>query len=107
MTVVTLLTQTSCAFCELAKETLARLSQEQDFETEEIGLETEEGRVLGERHGILFAPGILVDGAFFSFGRLSERKLRRELQCRNDGADGHRAKGRGWRRSGSRGQRPS
>ena len=100
MTVVTLLTQTSCTFCEQAKETLARLSQEQDFETQEVSLETEEGRALGERHGVLFAPGILVDGTFFSFGRLSERKLRRELQRRNDVPDDHRAKSRGWRRPG-------
>ncbi|MDT0275555.1 glutaredoxin family protein [Blastococcus goldschmidtiae] len=101
MTVVTLLTQTSCSFCEQAKETLAQLSQEQDFETEEISLQTEEGRALGERHGVLFAPGILVDGEFFSFGRLSERKLRRELQRRNDVSHDHRGTSWGWRRSGS------
>ena len=101
MTVVTLLTQTSCSFCEQAKETLAQLSQEQDFETEEISLETEDGRALGERHGVLFAPGILVDGDFFSFGRLSERKLRRELQRRNDVPHDHRGTSWGWKRSGS------
>jgi hypothetical protein len=28
---------------------------------------------------VLFAPGVLVDGAPFSYGRLSERKLRRTL----------------------------
>jgi glutaredoxin len=95
MTVVTLLTQRSCTFCEHAKETLARLGEEQAFETEEVSLETEQGRALGERHGILFAPGVLVDGTFFSFGRLSERKLRRALQRRNGTTDGHRAKGRG------------
>lgn len=101
MTVVTLLTQTSCSFCEQAKETLARLSQEELFETEELSLETEEGRALGERHGVLFAPGILVDDAFFSFGRLSERKLRRELQRRNDVPSDRRGTSRVWRRSGS------
>ena len=101
MSVVTLLTQTSCTFCEQAKETLARLSEEESFETEEISLETEEGRALGERHGVLFAPGVLVDGDFFSFGRLSERKLRRELQRRNDVSHAHRGMSWGWRRSGS------
>ena len=100
MTVITLLTQTSCSFCEQAKETLARLSQEESFETEEMSLETEDGRVLGERYGVLFAPGILVDGEFFSFGRLSERKLRRELQRRNDVSSDHR--GTSWGRKRSR-----
>lgn len=32
--------------------------------------------------GILFAPGVLVDGAPFSYGRRSERKLRRHLARR-------------------------
>ena len=82
MTVITVLTQTSCAFCEQAKATLTRLQQEHSFDTVEISLETEHGRALGARHGVLFAPGILLDDEFFSFGRLSERKLRRELERR-------------------------
>ena len=31
---------------------------------------------------MLFAPGVLVDGRPFSYGRLSERKLRRTLDKR-------------------------
>ena len=82
MTVITMLTQSSCTFCEQAKGTLGRLSQEYAFGTEEISLETDEGRQLGAQHGIVFAPGILIDSEFFSFGRLSERRLRRELRRR-------------------------
>ena len=82
MTVITVLTQTSCAYCEQAKDTLARLQGEYSFNTIEVGLETDEGRALGARHGVLFAPGILVDDQLFSFGRLSERKLRREVRRR-------------------------
>ena len=101
MTVVTLLTQTSCTFCDQAKETLARLSRERPFEMEEISLETEEGRALGERHGVVFAPGVLVNGAFFSFGRLSERKLRRELQRYSGTSEEQSPRSRRWRRSSS------
>jgi glutaredoxin len=79
MTVVTVLTQTSCAYCDHAKEILNRLGREHALHTVEVSLETDEGRELGARHGVLFAPGILLDGQLFSFGRLSERKLRREL----------------------------
>ena len=32
--------------------------------------------------GIMFPPGILIDGEPFSYGRPSERKLRRALQSR-------------------------
>lgn len=82
MTDVTLLTQSSCAFCEQAKQVLTRLSTEYDVRVNEVSLESEEGRALGLRHGVLFAPGILLDGESFSYGRPSERKLRRELQRR-------------------------
>jgi len=41
-----------------------------------------EGQALAERGGILFPPGVFLDGAPFSYGRLSERRLRRELRRR-------------------------
>jgi len=41
-----------------------------------------EGRALAADGGILFPPGVLLDGEPFSYGRLSERKLRRELDRR-------------------------
>jgi hypothetical protein len=34
---------------------------------------------LAARAGVLFAPGVLLDGRPFGYGRLSERRLRREL----------------------------
>ncbi len=98
MTVVTLLTQASCAFCDQAKETLVRLSQEHSLDIVEISLDSDEGRALGERHGVVFAPGVLIEGAFFSFGRLSERKLRRELQRRQEGPAEPRPRRRVWQR---------
>ncbi len=41
-----------------------------------------EGRDLAERVGLLFPPGLLLDGGAYSYGRVSERKLRRELEKR-------------------------
>jgi hypothetical protein len=38
---------------------------------------------------VLFAPGVLVDGEFFSFGRISERKLRRTLDQRRQDRPAH------------------
>jgi len=85
MTAATLLTQVSCALCEQAKDVLHRLATEHELDITEVGLDAAEGRELASRHGVLFAPGLLLDDEFFSYGRLSERKLRRELQRRHAG----------------------
>jgi glutaredoxin len=79
---ITLLTQTSCRMCELAKAILARLGNEYPLSVTEVDLRTEEGRRLAAEAGVLFAPGVLVGGHPFSYGRLSERKLRRALDRR-------------------------
>ena len=79
---ITLLTQPSCGMCELAKEILARLGNEYPLSITEIDLASDDGRRLAGDAGVLFAPGVLVDGQPFSYGRLSERKLRRLLDRR-------------------------
>lgn len=79
MTAITVLTQASCASCVQAKEVLSRLGEEYPLQIREVGLDTEEGRGLAAGSGVVFAPGILIDGALFSYGRLSEKKLRRHL----------------------------
>ena len=79
---VLLLTQKNCGFCRQAKEILDRLSVEFGLTVSTLDLDSPEGQVLAERSGMLFPPGIFLDGEPFSYGRLSERKLRRELEQR-------------------------
>ncbi|MEJ7774179.1 MAG: glutaredoxin family protein [Nocardioidaceae bacterium] len=79
MTTVTLLTQAGCHYCDHAKDVLARVCLDHPMVVEELDLDTTQGRALATQHGVLFAPGILVDGEPFGFGRLSEKKLRRHL----------------------------
>jgi glutaredoxin len=79
VTAITLLTQADCALCEHAKTVLARVSADHPVEVTEIDLASEHGRALAARAGVLFAPGVLVDGRPFGYGRLSERRLRRAL----------------------------
>lgn len=79
---VTLLTQENCAFCEQAKDILDRLSTEYALSVETFDLASPEGQTLAERGGVMFPPGVFVDGEPFSYGRPSERKLRRELDRR-------------------------
>lgn len=76
---ITLLTQEDCRLCDQAKEVLARVADDHQLEIEEISVTSDTGRTLAIQAGILFAPGVLVDGVPFAFGRLSERKLRKAL----------------------------
>lgn len=79
---VTLLTQPHCALCDHAKEVLARVAEQYPLTVTEIDLRSEGGRRLAEQSGVVFAPGVLIDGQPFSFGRLSERRLTRDLDRR-------------------------
>jgi glutaredoxin len=76
---ITLLTQDDCGFCDQAKNVLDRMSADYPLQVTEVSLASEEGQTLARIAGMLFAPGVLVDGEPFSYGRLSERKLRRTL----------------------------
>ena len=76
---VWLLTQRDCAFCEQAKNVLRRLSYEHLLSVTEIALESVEGRALALQHGVMFAPGVFINGTLASYGRPSERRLRRIL----------------------------
>lgn len=81
---VTLLTQEACAFCDDAKTILARLAQDHAIRVVELDLTSPDGQRLAAQAGILFPPGILVDGDAVAYGRPSERHLRRELRRRLD-----------------------
>lgn len=79
---VLLLTQAHCHFCEQAEALLTRLAPEYGFSVSTLDIASPEGQSLAERNGIFFPPGIFLDGVSFSYGRPSERKLRRELERR-------------------------
>lgn len=82
MTRITLLTQPDCALCEHAKQVLASVGRDHPLTVTEVDLTSGAGRALGERAGVMFAPGVLIDDEPFSYGRLSERRLRKALTRR-------------------------
>lgn len=86
---ITLLTQENCAFCDQAREVLRRLSAEYPISVSTLDLGTPEGQALAERGGVMFPPGIYLGGEPFSYGRPSERKLRRELDRRLGSTEKH------------------
>ncbi len=77
-----MLTQEACAFCEQAKSILARLARDYPISIRLVRLDTPDGERMALAAGVLFPPGILIDGEPFSYGRPSERKLRRALHSR-------------------------
>ena len=79
---ILLLTQERCGFCEQAREILDRLSREYWLSVSRLDIGSPEGQRLAMQGGLLFAPGLFIDEEPFSYGRLSERKLRRELDRR-------------------------
>jgi glutaredoxin len=79
---VLLLTQEHCGFCTQAKEMLDRLAVEYGLSVSTLDLSSPEGQTLAVHSGLLFPPGIFLDGEPFSYGRPSERKLRREIERR-------------------------
>lgn len=85
---VILLAQENCAFCDQAKEMLDRLSSEYPISVSTLDLSMPEGQALAGRGGVMFPPGIFLDGEPFSYGRPSEKKLRRELDRRLGSTEG-------------------
>ena len=79
MTQVVLLTTTDCGFCEQAKEVLGRLAAEYKLDVSEVPLSSQQGKQLARAARAPFPPVVLIDGVPFSYGRLSERKLRKAL----------------------------
>jgi hypothetical protein len=79
---VVILAQPHCHFCEQAEEILGHLGREFDLRVQRVELSSPEGRSLAVGTGMLFPPGIIVDGELVAYGRPSERRLRRELESR-------------------------
>lgn len=76
---VLLLTQDHCKFCDEAKEVLDRVRRDIPLEVEAVDLRSERGQELAVAGGVMFPPGVFIAGDAFSYGRLSERRLRKEL----------------------------
>jgi len=79
VTEIVLLSKDDCHFCEQAKEVLGRLGSEYGIDVREVALESGEGQKLALEAGAPFPPVVFLDGRPFSYGRLSERKLRKAL----------------------------
>lgn len=72
---VTVVRTPACHFCEQAQAVLAELGREYPLTVELIQAASPAGQAVLRRHRAGMFPLVLVNGAFFSAGRLPRRKL--------------------------------
>jgi hypothetical protein len=79
---VTLLTVPQCGYSEEAETMLRGLALEYPLTIDVMALRSPAGERLAMQGGVLFPPGLFLDGEPFSYGHVSERALRQELARR-------------------------
>ncbi len=80
--VVTVVHTTACHFCDDARQALGELAREYPLRVVTVAADAPEGQRLLAEHRVGMFPLVLLDGAFFSQGRLPRRKLRKLLDSR-------------------------
>ncbi len=82
-TTVTVVTSPGCHFCHDAEQILEELAgQDATIRVDLVEATTDAGRALLTEHRPTMNPLVLVDGAYFSAGRLPRRKLQHLLDHR-------------------------
>jgi hypothetical protein len=79
---ITLVPSPACHFCEDAEQALADLAATFTFELEIVPIDSTRGARLVAEHRPALNPLVLVDGAYFSAGRLPRKKLAKLLTAR-------------------------
>ena len=79
---VTMVWTAACHYCADASAALAELSRAYPLRVEQVEATSPAGMALLAQHRVPMFPLVLVDGAFFSYGRLPRGKLRKLLQAR-------------------------
>ena len=77
---VTVVHSAACHFCEDAIIALKELGQDYPLTIETIDAANPHGEALMRRHRAPMYPLVLVEGAFFSVGRLPRNKFRQTLE---------------------------
>lgn len=79
---ITVVESPACHFCADAHEVLEALARSYPLAVQTLDVRGETGRQLMSRHRASMSPLVLVDGEFFSHGRLPRRKLDKMLSQR-------------------------
>ncbi len=87
---VTVVTAPACHFCDDAQAALAELGHAYPLTLRLVAADSNDGQALLCAHHAGMFPLVLVDGVFFSAGRLPRRKLARLLADRAPDVAGRR-----------------
>lgn len=79
---VTVVESEACHFCADAHRVLTDLAVDYPLVVDTVDIRSQTGRQLMARHRAAMSPLVLIDGAFFSNGRLPRRKLAKFLSQR-------------------------
>jgi alkyl hydroperoxide reductase subunit AhpF len=79
---ITVVESEACHFCADAHQALATFATRFPVSVRTVDVRSEVGRALVARHRAPMNPLVLLDGAFFSSGRLPRRKLEKLLTGR-------------------------
>ena len=79
--VVTLVEAPACHLCDNAKSTLEVLAQSYPMTVHVLSIGSAQGGALMARHRAPMSPLVLLDGQYFSSGRLPQRKLEQRLKA--------------------------
>ncbi len=85
-TKITLVRAPACHFCADAQDALAEFGREFPIEVDLVEAESDAGKALVAVHRPGMFPLVLIDGRYFSAGRLPRRKLRATLTRRTAAA---------------------
>lgn len=80
---ITVVEGEACHFCDDAQQALRELAARYPLTVETVDLRSETGQQLMHVHRASMTPLVLVDGDFFSHGRLPRRKLVKLLEQRH------------------------
>jgi hypothetical protein len=76
---ITVVESAACHFCEEAHHVLVTLTASYPLIVDTVDVRSEAGQALMAQHRAPMSPLVLLDGAFFSSGRLPRRKLEKAL----------------------------
>lgn len=79
---VTLVTAPACHFCDEAHSALGELAADYLLDITDVAIDSPEGKSLTAIHRPMMSPLVLIDGEYFSAGRLPRRKLTKLLETR-------------------------
>jgi hypothetical protein len=79
---ITVVHAPACHFCDDAEQALSVLAERFPLTVRVVALESDEGLLLTAKHRPAMNPLVLIDGRFFSAGRLPRKKLTALLEQR-------------------------